>query len=72
MASVGAPKKELTSRTITRLETAAAARSAADDALWQACAAAVLEGTYEDVAAIVGVSKSTLQEKVRAIRKSGS
>lgn len=68
MVAVGAPKKELTERMRARLEAAVAARSIADAALWEACADAILEGTYEEVAAVAGVAKSTLQEKIRVAR----
>lgn len=69
MSPVAAPKKELTSRTRTELEALVTARDRADMALWRACAEAVLEGTYEEVAEVAGVAKSTLQQKVRQLRR---
>lgn len=68
MNPVAAPKKELTSAMRERLERARDKAQAADVELWSTCAAALEEGTYDEVAAVVGVARSTLQEKVRKLR----
>lgn len=68
MTRVAAPKKELTAATRARLEQARARSEEASSALWAACSDALSEGTYDEIAAVVGVARSTLQEKVRQQR----
>lgn len=68
MNAVSAPKKTLTDATRTRLEDARTAAETAAAELWAACADALQEGTYDEVAAVVGVARSTLQQKIRQNR----
>ena len=71
MVSVAAPKKTLSADMRRSLLDALAARDEAEARLWDLCADAVQpeEGTYEQVAEVLGIAKSTLQNKVRDARR---
>jgi len=68
MNPVAAPKKALTEATRVRLEMARGNAERADAEMWAACNDALSEGTYDEVAALAGVARSTLQEKIRQLR----
>lgn len=68
MGTVPAHKKGLTDATRERLEAARAKWASAEAEMWAISAAALSEGTHDEIAAIIGVARSTLQEKVRKLR----
>lgn len=68
MKHVAAPKKALTAQARSELNAARVRVDDAEAALWDLCAQALNEGTYDEVASVVGVARSTLQEKMRGRR----
>lgn len=68
MNRVAAPKKAVSEATRAKLVAARVNAERAQAELWSACDAALREGTYDEVAVLAGVARSTLQEKVRQLR----
>lgn len=68
MASVVAPRKELTEATRARIQQAARDAADADDALWDLCLDANDEGSQMQIAEAAGVHKSYLQDRLKEAR----